>query len=94
MSCEVGQNRSLTTFLLSNSILEYYNMPTQLELPTEILLSIFRYLDDLDDVFHLARSCRRLHDVLEGSGNRLHVFRSVIVCDGAKIANLTLLILA
>lgn len=35
------------------------------DLPEVLLLLIFRELGDLDDVVHLARTCRRLHVILE-----------------------------
>ncbi|KAI9837503.1 MAG: hypothetical protein M1819_007153 [Sarea resinae] len=48
-------------------------------LPAELMLLLYRSLENIDDVYHLARSCRRLHDILEAGRNRLVIMRSVIL---------------
>lgn len=50
-----------------------------LQLPTKILLQIYKNLSDIDDILRLGRSCRRTHAVLNPVAHRLSVFRSVIV---------------
>ncbi|PYH67115.1 F-box protein [Aspergillus vadensis CBS 113365] len=53
-------------------------MGSLLKVPTEILISICSYLDDIDDIFHLARSCKRVLNIIENPDNQLYVLRSVI----------------
>ncbi|KAL6234933.1 hypothetical protein BDW75DRAFT_151204 [Aspergillus navahoensis] len=48
-------------------------------LPVELLAWIFQSLADIDDVLHLARSCKRLNSVFEPVNTRLKIFKSVIV---------------
>jgi hypothetical protein len=50
-----------------------------LDLPFDILLQLFNWLDDIDDVLHFVRCCRLVNSVFEFPGFRLAVFRSIIV---------------
>lgn len=55
-------------------------MPNLLHLPTEILLDIYHNTSNIDDVLHLARTCRQMHAIFNAPRNRVEIFRSVIVC--------------
>ncbi|KAL3256494.1 hypothetical protein ABHI18_007550 [Aspergillus niger] len=48
------------------------------EVPTEIVISICSYLDDIDDIFHLARSCKRVLNIIENPDIQLYALRSAI----------------
>ncbi|KAK2822982.1 hypothetical protein FQN49_007585 [Arthroderma sp. PD_2] len=54
-------------------------MVSLLNLSNDLLLLIFKGLGDLDDVVHLGRSCRHLHNLLDYGRHRLDIFRAVII---------------
>lgn len=41
-----------------------------LELPSETLVQVFNWLDDIDDVLHFARCCRYVNSIFEYPGLR------------------------
>ncbi|EAW13561.1 F-box protein [Aspergillus clavatus NRRL 1] len=49
------------------------------DLPAEVLLRVFQNLDNIDDAFHLGRSCRRLYQILDRPGHRFTIMRSIII---------------
>jgi F-box-like len=49
------------------------------ELPTELLLSVFQSLGDVDDALHLARSCSYLYRTFNDPRNRHSILKSIIV---------------
>ncbi|PLN78697.1 hypothetical protein BDW42DRAFT_139765 [Aspergillus taichungensis] len=53
-------------------------MPCLLNLPTEILTSIYHSINNIDDVLHLARTCRQMHAIFAAPRARVEIFRSVI----------------
>ncbi|KAJ5814962.1 hypothetical protein N7474_006739 [Penicillium riverlandense] len=47
-------------------------------LPVEILVYVYECLDDVDDVLHLARSCKYLNSVFNPLNTRLKIFSTII----------------
>jgi hypothetical protein len=56
-----------------------FPMPDLRNLPTELLLWVYQSPDDIDDVLHLARSCRRLYMAFDDPKNRQEILKSIIV---------------
>lgn len=53
-------------------------MGSLLLLPAELLLMIFKSLENIDDALHLARTCKLLNNTFDSS-HRAAIFRSIIV---------------
>jgi hypothetical protein len=55
------------------------NMNLILNLPPEIIVWVFKSLDDIDDALHFARCCKYVHCVFDPMSVRLEIFKSIIV---------------
>ncbi|KJF61224.1 uncharacterized protein CIMG_13520 [Coccidioides immitis RS] len=54
-------------------------MTLLLMLVNELLLQIFKELDDIDDILHLGQTCKHLYNLLKFSHNQVEVFKAVIL---------------
>ncbi|OOF91995.1 hypothetical protein ASPCADRAFT_509901, partial [Aspergillus carbonarius ITEM 5010] len=52
-------------------------MPGLSDLPTDILVLVYKQLDDIDDALRLRRKCRNLHQVFEPE-NRLVILKGIL----------------
>jgi hypothetical protein len=50
-----------------------------LRLPFEIIVQVFKFLEDIDDVLQFARCCKLVNSVFEWPSIRVAVFRTIIV---------------
>lgn len=50
-----------------------------INLPVELLISIYEQLGNIDDALHLGRSCKLMHEVLNPTSHRLSIFSHIIV---------------
>ncbi|EED13668.1 conserved hypothetical protein [Talaromyces stipitatus ATCC 10500] len=54
-------------------------MSRLINFPSELLILVYSFLDNIDDALHLARTCKFMYNVLDTPGRRLDIFSKIIM---------------